>query len=284
MALLTLRSIRKDFGIKEVLKEGNFVLENRDRVGLIGTNGSGKSTLLKMIAGIEPIDGGEIEIPGGIRVVYLPQQPDVDEEKTVLEQIFADSGDVMELIKEYEAVSQALADPDADQDKLLNKLSSLTHRMDQAGAWELETQATIALNQLGITDFTTRVGDLSGGYRKRIAIATALIAQPDVLLMDEPTNHLDADSVEWLQGYLSRYTGSLLLVTHDRYFLDQVTNRILEIDRAELFNYEGNYSYYLEKKAAQEESSASSQRKFAGVLRRELEWLKKGPKARSTKQ
>jgi ATP-binding cassette subfamily F protein uup len=284
MALLTLRSIRKDFGIKEVLKEGNFVLENRDRVGLIGTNGSGKSTLLKMIAGIEPIDGGEIEIPSGIRVVYLPQQPDVDEEKTVLEQIFADSGDVMALIKEYEAVSEALADPDADQDKLLNKLSSLTHRMDQAGAWELETQATIALNQLGITDFTTRVGDLSGGYRKRIAIATALIAQPDVLLMDEPTNHLDADSVEWLQGYLSRYTGSLLLVTHDRYFLDQVTNRILEIDRAELFNYEGNYSYYLEKKAAQEESSASSQRKFAGVLRRELEWLKKGPKARSTKQ
>ncbi len=284
MALLTLRSIRKDFGIKEVLKEGNFVLENRDRVGLIGTNGSGKSTLLKMIAGIEPIDGGEIEIPGGVRVVYLPQQPDVDEEKTVLEQIFTDSGDVMALIKEYEAVSEALADPDADQDKLLNKLSSLTHRMDQTGAWELETQATIALNQLGITDFTTRVGDLSGGYRKRIAIATALIAQPDVLLMDEPTNHLDADSVEWLQGYLSRYTGSLLLVTHDRYFLDQVTNRILEIDRAELFNYEGNYSYYLEKKAAQEESSASSQRKFAGVLRRELEWLKKGPKARSTKQ
>ena len=284
MALLTLRSIRKDFGIKEVLKEGNFVLENRDRVGLIGTNGSGKSTLLKMIAGLEPIDGGEIEVPGGVRVVYLPQQPDVDEEKTVLEQIFADSGDVMALIKEYEAVSQALADPDADQDRLLNKLSSLTHRMDQAGAWELETQATIALNQLGITDFTTRVGDLSGGYRKRIAIATALIAQPDVLLMDEPTNHLDADSVEWLQGYLSRYTGSLLLVTHDRYFLDQVTNRILEIDRAELFNYEGNYSYYLEKKAAQEESSASSQRKFAGVLRRELEWLKKGPKARSTKQ
>ncbi len=284
MALLTLRSIRKDFGIKEVLKEGNFVLENRDRVGLIGTNGSGKSTLLKMIAGIEPIDGGEIEIPSGIRVVYLPQQPDVDEEKTVLEQIFTDSGDVMALIKEYEAVSEALADPEADQDKLLNKLSSLTHQMDQTGAWELETQATIALNQLGITDFTTRVGDLSGGYRKRIAIATALIAQPDVLLMDEPTNHLDADSVEWLQAYLSRYTGSLLLVTHDRYFLDQVTNRILEIDRAELFNYEGNYSYYLEKKAAQEESSASSQRKFAGVLRRELEWLKKGPKARSTKQ
>jgi ABC transport system ATP-binding/permease protein len=237
MALLTLRSIRKDFGIKEVLKDGNFVLENRDRVGLIGTNGSGKSTLLKMIAGLEPIDGGEIEIPGGVRVVYLPQQPDVDEEKTVLEQIFADSGDVMALIKEYEEVSEALADESQDQDKLLNRLSSLTHRMDQAGAWELETQATIALNQLGITDFKTRVGDLSGGYRKRIAIATALIAQPDVLLMDEPTNHLDADSVEWLQSYLSRYTGSLLLVTHDRYFLDQVTNRILEIDRAELFNY-----------------------------------------------
>ncbi len=285
MALLTLRSVRKDFGIKEVLREGNFVLEQRDRVGLIGTNGSGKSTLLKMIAGMEPIDGGEIDIPNGIRVVYLPQQPPVDEEKTVLEQIFADCGEVMTLIQDYETVSEQLATATGkDHDRLLSRLSTLTQEMDRAEAWELETQAKVMLNQLGISNFSAKVGDLSGGYRKRIAIATALLTQPDVLLMDEPTNHLDADSVEWLQNYLSRYQGALLLVTHDRYFLDQVTNRILEIDRADLFGYDGNYSYYLEKKALQEESSASSQRKFAGVLRRELEWLKRGPKARSTKQ
>ncbi len=285
MALLTLRSIRKDFGIKEVLKEGNFVLEQRDRVGLIGTNGSGKSTLLKMIAGMEPIDGGEIDIPSGIKVVYLPQQPPVDEEKTVLEQIFADCGEVMTLIQDYETVSAQLATTTGkEHDRLMSRLSTLTQEMDRAEAWELETQAKVMLNQLGISNFSAKVGDLSGGYRKRIAIATALLTQPDVLLMDEPTNHLDADSVEWLQNYLSRYQGALLLVTHDRYFLDQVTNRILEIDRADLFGYDGNYSYYLEKKAMQEESSASSQRKFAGVLRRELEWLKRGPKARSTKQ
>ncbi len=285
MALLTLRSIRKDFGIKEVLKEGNFVLEQRDRVGLIGTNGSGKSTLLKMIAGMEPIDGGEIDIPSGIKVVYLPQQPPVDEEKTVLEQIFADCGEVMALIQDYETVSAQLATTTGkEHDRLMSRLSTLTQEMDRAEAWELETQAKVMLNQLGISNFSAKVGDLSGGYRKRIAIATALLTQPDVLLMDEPTNHLDADSVEWLQNYLSRYQGALLLVTHDRYFLDQVTNRILEIDRADLFGYDGNYSYYLEKKAMQEESSASSQRKFAGVLRRELEWLKRGPKARSTKQ
>ena len=285
MALLTLRSIQKDFGIKEVLKDASFVLEARDRVGLIGTNGSGKSTLLKMIAGLEPIDGGEIEVPNGIKVVYLPQQPPVDEQKTVLEQVFADCGEVMDLVRDYEAVSEQLGITQGEEhDRLLSKLSALSQKMDRTGAWELETQAKVILNQLGITDFGARVGSLSGGYRKRIAIATALLTQPDVLLMDEPTNHLDADSVEWLQSYLSRYQGALLLVTHDRYFLDQVTNRILEIDRADLFGYDGNYSYYLEKKALQEESSASSQRKFAGVLRRELEWLKRGPKARSTKQ
>ncbi|MEB3295303.1 MAG: ABC-F family ATP-binding cassette domain-containing protein [Synechococcales bacterium] len=290
MALITLRSLRKDFGIKEILRDANFSLEATDRVGLIGTNGSGKSTLLKMIAGLEPIDGGEIEVPGGIRVVYLPQQPDVDEEHTVLEQIFADSGEKMGLVRQYEAISEKLAQSEqstqgaAERDRLLAQLSQVSQQMDRLGAWDLETNAKIVLTQLGIHDFGTRMGDLSGGYRKRIAIAAALLSEPDVLLMDEPTNHLDADSVEWLQSYLARYRGALLLVTHDRYFLDSVTNRILEIDRGDLYSYDGNYSYYLEKKALAEESIASTQRKLAGVLRRELEWLKRGPKARSTKQ
>jgi ABC transport system ATP-binding/permease protein len=169
-------------------------------------------------------------------------------------------------------------------DRLLEQLSRVSERMDQTGAWDLETNAKIVLTKLGIDDLEAKIGSLSGGYRKRIAIASALLSAPDVLLMDEPTNHLDALSVEWLQSYLNRYRGALLLITHDRYFLDRVTNRIIEIDRGDLYTYSGNYSYYLEKKAEAEDSAQSTQRKHAGLLRRELEWLKKGPKARSTKQ
>jgi ABC transport system ATP-binding/permease protein len=284
MSIFTLQSVRKDFGIKEILKDASFSLGPTDKVGLIGTNGSGKSTLLKMIAGLEPIDSGERLVNSGVRLVYLPQQPEVDETKTVLEQVFADSGDQMQMVREYEEISDKLAHGVGNHDQLMARLSQLSQRMDATGAWELETQAKIVLSKLGIVDFEARVGDLSGGYRKRIALATALLSDPDVLLMDEPTNHLDALSVEWLQSYLNRFRGALLLITHDRYFLDRVTNRIIELDRGDLYSYDGNYSYYLEKKALAEESEVSSQRKHQGVLRRELEWLKRGPKARSTKQ
>ncbi|OKH31874.1 multidrug ABC transporter ATP-binding protein [[Phormidium ambiguum] IAM M-71] len=284
MTIFTLRSLKKDFGIKEILKDASFSLDEGDKVGLIGTNGSGKSTLLKMIAGLEPIDSGEIWVNSGSKIVYLPQQPDLDENHTVLEQVFADSGEQMALVREYEEISDKLAHGQGDHDKLMARLSSVSQRMEEVGAWELETNAKVILSKLGIEDFHAKIGDLSGGYRKRIALATALLSEPDVLLMDEPTNHLDALSVEWLQSYLNRFRGALLLITHDRYFLDKVTNRIIEIDRADLYTYSGNYAYYLEKKAESEESAVSSQRKHAGVLRRELEWLKRGPKARSTKQ
>ena len=283
MSLVTLQSVKKDFGIKELLKDANFSLDTNDKVGLIGTNGSGKSTLLKMIARLESIDSGQILVNSGAKIVYLPQQPDIDENHTVLEQVFADSGEQMHLVKEYEELSDKLAHyPDDSQ--LMSRLSSVMQRMDATGAWEVETNAKIILTKLGIADFDVKVGTLSGGYRKRIALAAALISEPDLLLMDEPTNHLDALSVEWLQSYLNRYRGALLLITHDRYFLDRVTNRIIEIDRGDIYNYTGNYSYYLEKKALAEESAVSTQRKHQGILRRELEWLKKGPKARSTKQ
>jgi ATP-binding cassette subfamily F protein uup len=284
MALFTLRSLRKDFGIKEILKDASFSLDEGDKVGLIGTNGSGKSTLLKMIAGLEHSDGGELWVNSSAKIIYLPQQPDLNEENTVLEQVFADSGEQMSLVKEYEEISDKLTHGHGDMDRLLEQLSRVSERMDQTGAWDLETNAKIVLTKLGIDDLEAKIGSLSGGYRKRIAIASALLSAPDVLLMDEPTNHLDALSVEWLQSYLNRYRGALLLITHDRYFLDRVTNRIIEIDRGDLYSYSGNYSYYLEKKAEAEESSLSTQRKHAGLLRRELEWLKKGPKARSTKQ
>ena len=283
MSIVTLQSVKKDFGIKELLKDANFSLDTNDKVGLIGTNGSGKSTLLKMIARLESIDSGQILVNSGAKIVYLPQQPDMDENHTVLEQVFADSGEQMNLVREYEELSDKLAHyPDDSQ--LMSRLSSVMQRMDATGAWEVETNAKIILTKLGIADFDVKVGTLSGGYRKRIALAAALISEPDLLLMDEPTNHLDALSVEWLQSYLNRYRGALLLITHDRYFLDKVTNRIIEIDRGDIYNYTGNYSYYLEKKALAEESAVSTQRKHQGILRRELEWLKKGPKARSTKQ
>jgi ATP-binding cassette subfamily F protein uup len=283
MALFTLNSVRKDFGIKELLRNASFSLEEGDKVGIIGTNGSGKSTLLKMIAGLEPIDGGDLWVSSGARIIYLPQQPEMDPEHTVLEQVFAAAGEKMRLIRAYEELSHRLAHQGGDP-SLLSQLASISERIEVESAWDLETQAKTILSRLGIADFQARVGDLSGGYRKRIAIASALLAEPDALLMDEPTNHLDAESVEWLQDYLNRFAGAVLLITHDRYFLDRVTQRILEIDRGDLYAYSGNYSYYLEKKAAAEAVEKGSQRKYANLLRRELEWLKRGAKARSTKQ
>ena len=284
MTLFTLRSVHKDFGIKEILRDASFSLDEGDKVGLIGTNGSGKSTLLKMIAGLEPFDSGDFWVNPGAKVVYLPQQPDFDANHTVLEQVFADAGESMALIREYEDLSHHLAQGTGDTDRLMAQISAVTEKITAADGWDLETSAKAILSKLGIEDFDAKVGDLSGGYRKRVAIAAALLSDPDALLMDEPTNHLDAESVEWLQSYLSGFRGALLLITHDRYFLDQVTNRILEIDRGDLYSYAGNYAYYLEKKALSEASEVSSQKKHAGVLRRELEWLKRGPKARSTKQ
>jgi ATP-binding cassette subfamily F protein uup len=285
MTIFTLRSVKKDFGIKEILRDASFSLDEGDKVGLIGTNGSGKSTLLKIIAGLEPIDSGEVWVNSGAKIVYLPQQPDLDENRSVLEQVFADGGEQMALVREYEELSdQLVAQDQGDAEKLMARLSNVSQRIEAVGAWEVETNAKIILTKLGIQDFDAKIGNLSGGYRKRIALAAALLSEPDVLLMDEPTNHLDALSVEWLQSYLNRYRGALLLITHDRYFLDRVTNRILEIDRGDLYAYSGNYAYYLEKKAEAEEAAASTKRKHVGVLRRELEWLKQGPKARSTKQ
>ncbi len=285
MSIVTLQAIRKDFGIKEILRDASFSIEPDDKVGLIGVNGSGKSTVLKMIAGLESIDGGKRQVQSGANIVYLPQQPELDDHRTVLDQVFNDSSDQMRLVRIYENLSHRLSQVEGTElDTLMAKLAGISAEMETTGAWELETKAKIILSKLGITDFEAKVGDLSGGYRKRIALATALLSEPDLLLMDEPTNHLDAESVEWLQGYLGRYRGAILLITHDRYFLDQVTKRILEIDRGDLYTYSGNYSYYLEKKALAETAAAKIQRKHQGILRRELEWLKRGPKARSTKQ
>ena len=285
MTILTAKSLKKDFGIKEILKDASFSIEEQDKVGLIGVNGSGKSTLLKILGGIEVADSGDITSKSGARIIYLPQQPDIEPENNVLQQVFAYCGQQMQLIGRYEEISHQMAsDESENQQALMKELASVAEEIERQNAWDLETNAKIILDKLGIKDFDSKMGNLSGGYRKRVALAAALMAEPDLLLMDEPTNHLDAESVQWLQEYLQKYSGAILLITHDRYFLDQVTNRILEIDRADMYAYSGNYSYFLEKKALAEDSIASTQQKHKGVLRRELEWLKRGPKARSTKQ
>ena len=287
MSLISLVDVRKDFGIRTLFDGLSLHVGERERLGLIGPNGAGKSTLMRVLAGLEPPGSGERRVLPQARIVLVSQEPEMDPERSVLEQVFAESGEKMQLLRRYTEVSDALAHAHAkgdDDTALLSELGELNARMDQSQAWDLEQQIREVLQRLGIGDTQRRVGDLSGGYRKRLALAAALVADPDVLLLDEPTNHLDADCIQWLQGYLQRFRGALVLITHDRYVLDQVTNRIVEVDRGEARSYGGNYAYYLARKAEEDASEAASEAKLRNVLRRELEWLKRGPKARSTKQ
>ncbi|MFM7511956.1 MAG: ABC-F family ATP-binding cassette domain-containing protein [Cyanobium sp.] len=287
MSLISLVGVRKDFGIRTLFADLSLHVEPGDRLGLIGPNGAGKSTLLRVLAGEEPVGAGERRIQPQARVVLVSQEPQLDPERTVLEQVFAASGEKMALLARYTAVSDALAHAPgggAHQQALLAELGQLNARMDQTQAWALEQQVREVLERLGVRDVSRRVGDLSGGYRKRLALAAALVAEPDVLLLDEPTNHLDADGVQWLQGFLGRFPGALVLVTHDRYVLDRVTDRIVAVDRGEARHYAGNYATYLARQAEEEAAAEAGAAKLRGVLRRELAWLRRGPKARSTKQ
>ena len=287
MSLISLVEVRKDFGIRTLFDGLTLHIGERERLGLIGPNGAGKSTLMRVLAGLEPTGSGERRVLPQARIVLVSQDPEMDPERTVLEQVFADSGEKMQLLRRYTELTDDLAQAHAqgsDDSQLLAELGQLNARMDQSQAWALEQQIREVLQRLGISDTHRRVGDLSGGYRKRLALAAALVAEPDVLLLDEPTNHLDANCIQWLQGYLQRFKGALVLITHDRYVLDQVTDRIVEVDRGEARSYSGNYAYYLARKAEEDAAAAATEAKFKGVLRRELEWLKRGPKARSTKQ
>jgi ABC transport system ATP-binding/permease protein len=283
LSLISLVEAGKDFGIRTLFEGLTLHVGEGERLGLIGPNGAGKSTLLKVLAGHEPLGSGQRRCAPRTRVVLVDQEPELDPDHTVLEQVFAGSGEKMALLRQHTALSQAVADA-PDDATTLARLSDLHGRMDQLNAWGLEQQCREVLERLGIGDTDRKVGDLSGGYRKRVALAAALVAEPDVLLLDEPTNHLDANGVEWLQSYLDRFPGALVLVTHDRYVLDRVTRRIVEVDRGLARSYAGNYATYLTHKAEEEASEVASAAKFKGTLRRELAWLRQGPKARSTKQ
>lgn len=283
MPVLSVEKISKDFRYKPLFNDVTFSIDWSERLGLIGTNGSGKTTLMRILSGEETPDTGLVDVAEGSRVGYLPQNPLFDPEETVLDAIFSRSSDALSLIHDYEAALNELTHSH-DDPALARKISELSAKIDAAGAWEIETNAKVILNKLGVTDLESKMGTLSGGQRKRVALAHALIVQPDLLMLDEPTNHLDAETISWLEQYLSRYSGALLLVTHDRYFLDRVTDHILEIDRGTSQIFDGNYAYYLERKAELEFNRKVEGQKLKSLIKSELAWLRRGAKARSTKQ
>ncbi|HUQ33422.1 MAG TPA: ABC-F family ATP-binding cassette domain-containing protein [Pyrinomonadaceae bacterium] len=283
MHILSIETISKNYGIRPLFENVSLGLDSSDRIGVVGINGSGKTTLLRLIAGKETPDTGRIIFAENVSLGYLPQNPPFDPDATVLDTIFAASDARMKLLHDYERACRELGADRLEDKRLLDRVAELAHELEASGAWELETNARMVLSRLGISDTDARMGTLSGGQRKRVALAHALIENPDLLILDEPTNHLDAETITWLETYLARYRGALLLVTHDRYFLDRVTNRIMEIDRSSVQMFEGNYAYYLERKEEQESARAAEGQKREMLIRRELAWLRRGAKARTRK-
>jgi len=281
--MLLVEHLHKTYGEKVLFNDISFIIGEKERIGLIGTNGTGKSTLLKVLAGIESLEGGTLTHANRLRIEYLAQEPELDLEASVLDTIYYGDSDVMKTMRAYE---KALAELEKDPSdvKKQETLFRIQQDMDAINAWEANTVAKTILTKLGITSFSQSVGELSGGQKKRVAIARALIQPADLLILDEPTNHLDNEVIEWLEGYLAQYKGSILMVTHDRYFLNRVTNRIFELDKGSLYSYEGNYEVFLEKKAEREALAVQNEEKRQNILRRELAWLRRGAKARTTKQ
>ena len=283
MNLLTVENLSKSYGIRTLFAGVSFGVDEGDKIGLIGVNGTGKSTLLRVLAGLETADGGRVTCGSGLRIEYLPQNPEFDPQASVLGQIFKGASAIMQLLQEYEA-TLAEAQQHPEREGVQQHLIRLGQQMDAQGAWQMESDAKAILTKLGIDNFSALMGTLSGGQKKRVALAGALIQEVDILILDEPTNHLDNDTVDWLEQYLLRRRGALIMVTHDRYFLDRVTNRMVEIDAGAFYSYSGNYSNFLESKAEREERQEASERKRLNLLRNELAWIRRGAKARTTKQ
>ena len=283
--IFSMVGLNKSFGPqKQVLKNIYLSFFYGAKIGIIGLNGAGKSTLLKIIAGIEKEYQGEVVWSPGYSVGYLEQDPKLDPSKTVREVVQEGVQPIMDMLKEYDDINMAFAEPDADFDKLLARQAELQDKLDAADAWNIDQKLDRALDALRCPPDDANVTTLSGGERRRVALCRLLLQQPDVLLLDEPTNHLDAESIDWLEQHLQQYAGTVICITHDRYFLDNVAGWILELDRGEGIPWKGNYSSWLEQKTnrmAQEEKQASKRRK---TLERELEWIRMAPKARHAKQ
>lgn len=281
--MLTAENLQKSYGDKLLFDNIDVIIKENERIGLIGVNGTGKSTFLKVLAGLEEPDKGKLIHPNDYRIEYLPQNPEMDEEATVIDYIYAGDADVMVALREYENALFNLEN-DPNNEKYQEKLMEKQQLMDKYNSWEAGTVAKTVLTQLGVTTFEKQVKYLSGGQQKRVAIAKSLIQPVDLLILDEPTNHLDNETIMWLEQYLANYQGALLLVTHDRYFLDRITNRIYELDNGSLYVYEGNYEVYLEQRLERDRLEQEMAEKHDNTLKRELAWLNRGPRARSTKQ
>jgi len=282
--ILSAEGLSRSYGDRVLFSDISFNVEEGDKYGIIGVNGTGKSTLLKMIA-LKDIGSqeGKLTIPGNIVIEYLPQDPPFDPEATVLEQIFRGSSPLMVLLRSYELAVEAV-DREPDNQKLQKELLELQARMDNEYAWQLESEAKAVLTQLGIDNLQQKMGELSGGQRKRVALAGVLVRPSDLLILDEPTNHMDNSTVAWLEQELLKRKGALLMVTHDRYFFDRVVNRTLEIDNGKGYVYVGNYSLFLEKREERRIAEASAAQKLRNIYRRELAWISRGAEARRTKK
>ncbi len=282
--IYVMKDLCKTFpGGKEVLKHIWLSFFPGAKIGVIGPNGAGKSTLMKIIAGLDQDFTGEAFAADGVKIGYLQQEPQLDPNKNVMENIMDGVGPVRDLMQRYEEVNMKFADPDADMDALLAEQAELQEQIDACNGWEIERTIEIAMDALRCPSADADVTKLSGGEKRRVALCRLLLSKPDMLLLDEPTNHLDAESVAWLQVFLKNYTGTVIMVTHDRYFLDNVTGWILEMDRGEGIPYEGNYTSWLEqkeKRLAQEQNAENNRQK---TLKEELEWVRQSPKARQAK-
>ncbi|WP_214762755.1 ABC-F family ATP-binding cassette domain-containing protein [Exiguobacterium sp. s146] len=283
MSLLTIEGIHKEFADKVLFDDVTMTIHPGNRIGVIGVNGSGKSTFLKIVAGVETADRGSMQHPNDYRIRYLTQTVDFDSGQTILDALFTSDTPSVQALKQYELARQALeANPTSEQ--WLARFMKAQQAVDAADAWETEAKLKSILNRLGLPDVTAEISSLSGGQQKRVALAAALLDEADLLLLDEPTNELDADTIAWLETVLADYRGAILLITHDRYFLNRVTNHILEIADGTSYFYDGNYELFLEKRAERKARSHSMEQKRQNILRRELAWLRRGAKARTTKQ
>lgn len=273
-SFLQVENLSKSFGDKVLFSDVTFGIYEGDKIGLIAKNGAGKTTLLRIVAGAESYDSGEVTYRNGLRVAYLAQLPELDGQLPVADACMSLGGEAVEAVREYEA---ATASGDSA------RLERAMQRMDASGGWTYEDRMRQVLTQLKISDLSQRVGELSGGQQKRVALAKVILDEPELLILDEPTNHLDIDMIEWLEDYLSRSRVALLMVTHDRYFLDKVCSKILEIDERKIYAYEGNYDYYLAKREERISAQNAELLRVKNLLRTELEWMRRQPQARGTK-
>ncbi|MDH2336447.1 ABC-F family ATP-binding cassette domain-containing protein [Clostridium perfringens] len=283
MNLITLENISKSYSEKILANNVSLGINEGEKIGLIGVNGTGKSSFLKIVAGVEEPDEGTVTKGNRVRIEYLAQTPDYDDNATVLEQVFKGNSEKMRILREYEELLEKI-DKGEVKENDSERLIKLQGKIDALNLWDMESEAKNVLTKLGITNFEEKVGNLSGGQKKRIMLAAALITPCELLILDEPTNHLDNETISWLEEYLNSRKGALLMITHDRYFLDRVTNRILELDRGRLFSYDGNYSVFLEKKMERIAIEKASEEKRQNLMRKELAWVRRGAKARTTKQ